>query len=129
MPSTPSTPSPNRLTAPPKLTCGFPVPCCGSKNVVLPPNVTPSSGVKCHSADAARGASTRHRQHSVTARRMGKASRPLRRQLQEERGELRTGHVPLREVERRAEPVAVRQQDEREITCGELEDERRVRVR
>src|SRR4029078_3589030 len=121
MPSTPITPWPNQLTAPPKFRCFLSVPCCGSSSVVLPPKVTPRSGVKCHSADAARGASSRHRQHRTNFLRM--QTRPphgLGRQLQEERGEERLGDVTLREVERRAEPVAVGQQDERQVARGQL---------
>src|SRR5262245_25093872 len=113
MPSTPITPAPKRLTAPPRLMWVLSVPCCGSKSVVLPPNVRPKSGVTCHSADAARGASRRHRAHTVSVRRIGRLA--LGRQLQEQRGERRTGDVPLREIEWRAEPVAIGQQDEREV--------------
>src|SRR5438046_4202084 len=104
-------PSPKRLTMPPKLRCRLSLPDCTSVRVVLPPKVTPNAGVKCHSARAARGASRRQRQHTANVLDMA-AARALGRELQEERREQRLGHVALGEAERRAQAVAVRQQDE-----------------
>src|SRR5450759_496357 len=126
MVSAPSTPAPSSVTAPPKSTCRFPVASWRSTRVVLPAKVTPSIGVTCHSAAAMRGAARRHRPQA--ARILNMRGPALDRKAQEQRGEEGPRHITRRQLERRAEPVAVGEEDERQIAFRQLQDERRIAV-
>src|SRR5690242_497198 len=121
-------PSPKRLTTPPKLRWRLPVPCCRSRSVVLPANVAPNTGVKCHSARTGLGANSSISRHAAAVLRIVRGAN-LGRQLEEQRREERARHVALCQIEGRAEAVAVRQQDERRLAQRQLEDERGIGIR
>src|SRR5947209_3655136 len=120
--SAPTMPAPRSATEPPKSTWRLPAPCWGSINVVSPANVTPKAGVMCHSAAARRGAASTHSPASASVRSVREAD--LYRKAEEQRGEERSRDVSSRQLERRAQAVAVGQEDERQVTRRHFQHER-----